>query len=179
MPSTSDATYQRSFSDGPYLSTLLNRIRTSHPDFPLDTTILNSLLLSLVAPAPSNPFTTSETTGKGGGLHVILRTKKEDVGLVANLANLVSEIPGCSDIGSSRNFSVLECPAILCLMRCVVLLLSNVAFYIIEALHICIVHHMTLSVKSYKGRILRAGLSTSCILNAFSRVCGEDGRVMI
>lgn len=92
MHSASDTTNQRTLADGPYLSTLLARIRASHPDFPLDTTILNSLLLSLVAPVPSTPFTVSETAGKGGGLHVILRTKKEDITLVANFANLVSGI---------------------------------------------------------------------------------------
>lgn len=69
-----------------YFSSCLARIREAHPDFPLDPVILQSILLCLI--------------GGGGHGHsddvshecknLILRTSAEDVGLVLNLATLVS-----------------------------------------------------------------------------------------
>ncbi|KAI1795593.1 hypothetical protein LXA43DRAFT_881334 [Ganoderma leucocontextum] len=76
-----------------YLPELMSRARASHPDLPLDSVILQSLLICLIAqPRPSGSVKPERNHGSRSGLHLILRTKEEDVGLVVNIVALVS---GC------------------------------------------------------------------------------------
>lgn len=74
-----------------YLPGLLSRARASHPDLPLDPIILQSLLICLIAqPRPSASVKAESSHGSRSALHLILRTKEEDVGLVVNIVVLVS-----------------------------------------------------------------------------------------
>lgn len=80
-------------SDTPYFSLFLDRIRETHPDFPLDPVIFQSILLCLVAggPPPPEPLV-GQSSSSRGCKNLILRTNPEDIGLVLNLATLVSSI---------------------------------------------------------------------------------------
>ena len=75
-----------------YLPELVARARTTHPDLPLEPIVLQSLLLCLIAQPrlPSSTVKHDRETGSHVGLHLVLRTKEEDVGLVVNLVALVS-----------------------------------------------------------------------------------------
>ena len=86
---TSDTIVPPGTSD--YLPGLLSRARAAHPDLPLDPVILQSLLICLIAqPRPSGSVKMERNHGSRSGLHLILRTKEEDVGLVVNIVVLVS-----------------------------------------------------------------------------------------
>ena len=75
-----------------YLPGLLARARAAHPDLPLDPVILQSLLICLIAqPRPSGSVKLERNHGSRSGLHLILRTREEDVGLVVNIVALVSD----------------------------------------------------------------------------------------
>ncbi|KAI0084911.1 hypothetical protein BDY19DRAFT_968820 [Irpex rosettiformis] len=67
-----------------YFPSLVNRIRNVHPDLPLDTVILQSILLCLVATPPGG-----SDIGYSGQKSLVLRTKEEDIGIVLSLAYLV------------------------------------------------------------------------------------------
>jgi hypothetical protein len=71
-----------------YFSLCLAKIREVYPDFPLDPVILQSILLCLVGGEIDGH---SEETSRGCK-SLILRTSPEDVGLVLNLATLVSDV---------------------------------------------------------------------------------------
>ena len=74
-----------------YLPGLLARAHASHPDLPLDSVILQSLLICLIArPRCVGSAKLERSPGPRCGLHLILRTKEEDVGLVVNIVTLVS-----------------------------------------------------------------------------------------
>ncbi|KAI0663423.1 hypothetical protein C8Q70DRAFT_949776 [Cubamyces menziesii] len=79
-----------------YLPDLFARARITHPDLPLDPVIVQSLLICLIA-QPRSPTVSEQHAHDRAvrpGLHLILRTKEEDVGLVVNLvALLVAENP--------------------------------------------------------------------------------------
>ena len=68
-----------------YFPSLVNRIHDVHPDLPLDVVIFQSILLCLVAGPPSGG-----NIGYSGRKNLVLRTKEEDIGIVLNLAYLVS-----------------------------------------------------------------------------------------
>ncbi|KAI0675401.1 hypothetical protein C8Q78DRAFT_1012230 [Trametes maxima] len=73
-----------------YLPDLFARARSAHPDLPLDPVILQSLLLCLIA-QPCSPTVSAKQAYEHDvrpGVHLILRTKEEDVGLVVNLVAL-------------------------------------------------------------------------------------------
>ena len=73
-----------------YLPGLVARAIASHPDLPIEPTVFQSLLLCLIA-QPRLPLgSVKPSRSSGPGVHLILRTKEEDVGLVVNLAALVS-----------------------------------------------------------------------------------------
>lgn len=61
----------------PFLPTLLNYVRSAAPGLPLEPVIIQVLLLSIVS----------------GGKNLILRTRDEDVSLVAKLTALVRSHP--------------------------------------------------------------------------------------
>ncbi|KAI0709541.1 hypothetical protein C8T65DRAFT_649053 [Cerioporus squamosus] len=71
-----------------YLPGLIARAQAAHPDLPIEPVILQSLLLCLIAQPrlPSGSVKSDRLVGPG--LHVILRTKEEDVGVVVNLVAL-------------------------------------------------------------------------------------------
>ncbi|KAI0823616.1 hypothetical protein BC628DRAFT_1411399 [Trametes gibbosa] len=73
-----------------YLPDLFARARAAHPDIPLDHVILQSLLICLIAQprTPTASVKDAYETSLHPGLHLILRTKEEDVGLVVNLVTL-------------------------------------------------------------------------------------------
>ena len=68
-----------------YLASCTTRIRDTFPDFPLEPVIFQSILLCLVAGCSDE---TSD--GQKRRKNLILRTREEDVGLVSNLAHMVS-----------------------------------------------------------------------------------------
>ncbi|KAH9892668.1 hypothetical protein C8Q73DRAFT_791694 [Cubamyces lactineus] len=73
-----------------YLPDLFARARIAHPDLPLDPVIVQSLLICLIA-QPRSPTVSEKHAHDRAvrpGLHLILRTKEEDVGLVVNLVAL-------------------------------------------------------------------------------------------
>ncbi|RPD57518.1 hypothetical protein L226DRAFT_551309 [Lentinus tigrinus ALCF2SS1-7] len=71
-----------------YLSGLVARAVASHPDLPIEPIILQSLLLCLIA-QPRLPLgSVKPDRYTGPGVHLILRTKEEDVGVVVNLVAL-------------------------------------------------------------------------------------------
>ncbi|KAI8994009.1 hypothetical protein BD414DRAFT_379132, partial [Trametes punicea] len=73
-----------------YLPDLFARARAAHPDLPLDPVILQSLLICLIA-QPRSPTVSEQQAHDQAvrpGLHLILRTREEDVGLVVNLVAL-------------------------------------------------------------------------------------------
>lgn len=70
-----------------YFSSYLARIREAHPDFPLDPVVFQSILLCLIAGGTHGSH--GEPSSRGSK-HLILRTSPEDIGLVLNLASLVS-----------------------------------------------------------------------------------------
>ncbi|KAJ8494991.1 hypothetical protein ONZ51_g1992 [Trametes cubensis] len=73
-----------------YLPDLFARARITHPDLPLDPVIVQSLLICLIA-QPRSPTVSEQHAHDRAvrpGLHLILRTKEEDVGLVVNLVAL-------------------------------------------------------------------------------------------
>ncbi|OCH93753.1 hypothetical protein OBBRIDRAFT_789953 [Obba rivulosa] len=81
-----------------YIPSLINRIRSANPDLPVDSVVLQSILLCLVARLPSL-YTTVSSVGASTGLeqspvdtglcaHLILRTAEEDVGLLANIVTI-------------------------------------------------------------------------------------------
>ncbi|KAI0744091.1 hypothetical protein C8Q80DRAFT_1184938 [Daedaleopsis nitida] len=74
-----------------YLPGLVARARASYSDLPLDTTILQSLLICLIAQPrlPAGCVKSDRSSGSHVGLHLILRTKEEDIGLVVNLVTLM------------------------------------------------------------------------------------------
>ncbi|RDX42725.1 hypothetical protein OH76DRAFT_1410893 [Lentinus brumalis] len=72
----------------PYLSGLIARAQAAHPDLPIDPVILQSLLLCLIAQPRLPSGSAKPDRLVGSGLHLVLRTKEEDVGLVVNLAAL-------------------------------------------------------------------------------------------
>lgn len=75
-----------------FLPDLFARAHAAHPDFPLDHVIIQSLLLCLIA-QPRSPSVSAKQAYDNAvrpGLHLILRTREEDVGLVVNLVALVS-----------------------------------------------------------------------------------------
>ncbi|EJF57643.1 hypothetical protein BD309DRAFT_255336 [Dichomitus squalens] len=75
-----------------YLTGLLSRARAAHPDLPLDSMILRSLLTCLIArPQPVGSVKLEPNSGSHCGLHLILRTKEEDVGMVVNVATLTHD----------------------------------------------------------------------------------------
>lgn len=77
-----------------YLPDLFARARITHPDLPLDPVIVQSLLICLIA-QPRSPTVSEQHAHDRAvrpGLHLILRTKEEDVGLVVNLVALVSRL---------------------------------------------------------------------------------------
>ncbi|KAI0373935.1 hypothetical protein BV20DRAFT_988046 [Pilatotrama ljubarskyi] len=75
-----------------YLPNLLARARAhaTHPDLPLDPVILRSLLICLIAQTRSATVSEKQAHDRcvRPGLHLILRTREEDVGLVVNLVTL-------------------------------------------------------------------------------------------
>ncbi|OSD06972.1 hypothetical protein PYCCODRAFT_1464101 [Trametes coccinea BRFM310] len=73
-----------------YLPDLFARARAAHPDLPLDPVILQSLLICLIAQTRSTSVIEKQAQDRPvrPGLHLILRTREEDVGLVVNLAAL-------------------------------------------------------------------------------------------
>ncbi|OJT15423.1 hypothetical protein TRAPUB_8011 [Trametes pubescens] len=73
-----------------FLPDLFARAHAAHPDFPLDHVIIQSLLLCLIA-QPRSPSVSAKQAYDSAvrpGLHLILRTREEDVGLVVNLVAL-------------------------------------------------------------------------------------------
>lgn len=60
-----------------FLATLLAHVRSALPGFPLEPTILQVLLLCIIA----------------GDRNLILRTRDEDIGLVTKLAAMVHSPP--------------------------------------------------------------------------------------
>ena len=73
-----------------FLPGLLVRSRAAYPDLPIDPVILQSLLICLIAQPrlPSGSVKSDKSTHVG--LHLILRTKEDDIGLVMNVVALVS-----------------------------------------------------------------------------------------
>ncbi|KAI0358549.1 hypothetical protein OH77DRAFT_1420949 [Trametes cingulata] len=73
-----------------YLPNLLARAHATHPDLPLDPVILRSLLMCLIAQRRSPNVSEKQANDRDvrPGLHLILRTREEDVGLVVNLVAL-------------------------------------------------------------------------------------------
>ncbi|KAI0775817.1 hypothetical protein BD413DRAFT_602979 [Trametes elegans] len=73
-----------------YLPDLFARAHAAHPDLPLDPVILQSLLICLIAQTRSPTVSGKQAHDKciRPGLHLILRVKEEDVGLVVNLVAL-------------------------------------------------------------------------------------------
>ncbi|EIW62645.1 uncharacterized protein TRAVEDRAFT_68983 [Trametes versicolor FP-101664 SS1] len=73
-----------------FLPDLFARAHAAHPDFPLDHVIIQSLLLCLIA-QPRSPSVSAKQAYDSAvrpGLHLILRTREEDVGVVVNLVAL-------------------------------------------------------------------------------------------
>lgn len=70
----------------PYFSSCLAKIRETHPDFPLDPVIFQSILLCLIAGGAGDCAGDAPHACK----NLILRTGAEDVSLVLNLATMVS-----------------------------------------------------------------------------------------
>ncbi|KAI0633228.1 hypothetical protein C8Q77DRAFT_772367 [Trametes polyzona] len=73
-----------------YLPDLFARAHAAHPDLPLDPVILQSLLICLIA-QPRTPAVSAKQAYDSAvhpGVHLILRTREEDVGLVVNLVAL-------------------------------------------------------------------------------------------
>lgn len=68
-----------------YFANCLSRIREVQADFPLDPVVFQSILLCLVAGSQRGDMA---STSK----NLILRTNEQDVGMVVNLASLVSLI---------------------------------------------------------------------------------------
>lgn len=77
-----------------YFPSCVSRIREANPDFPVEPVILQSILLCLVAGDAGG-----NGDGHSGRKNLILRTRDEDVGMVLNLACLVSVWIQC------KNFS--------------------------------------------------------------------------
>ena len=73
-----------------YFPSLLSRIHKAHPDLPLDPVIVQSLLLCLVASDVGANTHISSHSSK----NLVLRTREEDIGLVASLTELVSNAHG-------------------------------------------------------------------------------------
>ncbi|KAI0645802.1 hypothetical protein C8Q79DRAFT_1052969 [Trametes meyenii] len=73
-----------------YLPDLFTRAHSAHPDLPIDPVILQSLLICLIAQPRSATVSAKQAYDHGvhPGVHLILRTKEEDVGLVVNLVAL-------------------------------------------------------------------------------------------
>ncbi len=69
---------------------ILSRVREAYPELPLDPVILQSILLCLIA----GRF--NQTHGQGGGSYkgknLLLRTRREDVGMVLSITAMVSEV---------------------------------------------------------------------------------------
>lgn len=108
-----------------YIPSLVNRVRTANPDLPIDSIVLQSLLLCLIARLPSLHTATSSvgvSTGveqsqvdTGICAHLILRTTEEDIGLLANLVTLVSMyilIFNCSHVAVRRRVRCLGSPTL-------------------------------------------------------------------
>lgn len=73
----------------PYFTSFLNKIREAHPDFPLDPVIFQSILLCLIAGGAHGGAGESSSRGSK---NLILRTSLEDIGIVQNIAALVSSL---------------------------------------------------------------------------------------
>lgn len=72
-----------------YFQSVLNKVTETHPEFPLDPVILQSLLLCLVAGRYHESHgQCSQTHTRSKNL--VLRTKEEDVGIVLNVVAMVS-----------------------------------------------------------------------------------------
>ncbi len=77
-----------------YIPSVLARIREVHPDLPLEPVIVQSLLICLVAGDPSAAHGhEGDYAASRSSKNLVLRTNEEDVGLVANLTELVSTQP--------------------------------------------------------------------------------------
>ena len=85
-----------------YFPSCVSRIRETHPDFPLEPVILQSILLCLVA-----GNTDGSPDGYTGRKNLILRTRDEDVGVVLNLACLVSVFVQCTNSYTASGAAVL------------------------------------------------------------------------
>lgn len=68
---------------------ILSRVREAYPDLPLDPVILQSILLCLIAGRFNQTHGQGSETHKGKNL--LLRTRKEDVGMVLSITAMVSE----------------------------------------------------------------------------------------
>ena len=75
-----------------YLPELIARARTTHPDLPIDPVIIQSLLICLIAQPRLCSGSTKTDKSNHIGLHLILRTKEEDVGMVLNIVAMVSDM---------------------------------------------------------------------------------------
>lgn len=73
-----------------YLPELIARARTTHPDLPIDPVIIQSLLICLIAQPRLCSGSTKTDKSNHIGLHLILRTKEEDIGLLVSVVALVS-----------------------------------------------------------------------------------------
>ena len=73
-----------------YLPSLLARARAAHPDIPIDPVVLRSLLICLIAQPRIPVGSAKPDKSTHAGVHLILRTKEEDVGLVVSVVALVS-----------------------------------------------------------------------------------------
>lgn len=84
-----------------YFPSLLTRIATVHPGLPLDSVVLQSVLLCLIARVDAPALSTHTTAGLGWEdptpargeawtcANLILRTREEDVALLVHLVSLV------------------------------------------------------------------------------------------
>ena len=69
---------------------MLARAKAAHPDLPIEPVILQSLLICLIA-QPRLPLgAVRADKGANVGLHLMVRTREEDIGLVVNVVALVS-----------------------------------------------------------------------------------------
>ncbi|KAH9942360.1 uncharacterized protein BXZ73DRAFT_97775 [Epithele typhae] len=91
VPPPSTGTSQTAAPPGTagYLQGLLSRARAAHPDIPMDPVVLQSLLLCLIAQPRTPVGTNRPDKNTHVGVHLILRTKEEDVSLLVNIVALI------------------------------------------------------------------------------------------
>ena len=69
-------------------TSILSRVREAYPELPLDPVILQSVLLCLIAGRYDQYHGEGSETHKGKNL--LLRTRKDDVGMVLSITAMVS-----------------------------------------------------------------------------------------